>query len=72
MYAEGCINQREGDVITTTQEEDFALYDNLIGKTENEVRVIELVFNERIDEFANMQSFYVDVNTLELIIVQQS
>ncbi|MHB1167021.1 MAG: hypothetical protein ACYC0N_00590 [Carboxydocellales bacterium] len=60
--------EREGAVIETTIEQDFAAFPGLAGRTPEDTGVKELAFGERREEISNMGSWEVDPATEDLII----
>lgn len=64
--------ERQGAVVETTQDEDFASFSQLSGVDQTAVGVIQLSYGDRADEFANMESMSVDLTTKTLTITQKT
>ncbi len=60
--------ERKGSVLETTIQEDFNLYPSLKNRTLKNTRVLQLQYGERVDEFEDLGSYHVSLETQELII----
>lgn len=60
--------ERQGDVIETTQTDDFSTFSELNGKDPSTIVSIQLNFGDRDSEFLNMGSMHVDPSTQVLTI----
>jgi hypothetical protein len=55
--------ERQGDVVETTEAEDFATYPQLSGVDASTVSFLQLDYGARSDEFANLGSTAVDITS---------
>ncbi|WP_328804425.1 hypothetical protein [Paenibacillus apii] len=60
------IGQRSGEVVETTQEQDFEVYQILKERIQETVGVIQLDYNQYIEDFGQCTGYRVNTETLEL------
>ncbi|MFC3749252.1 hypothetical protein [Paenibacillus sp. GCM10012306] len=58
--------ERSGDVVETTQEQDFAAYRALAERTPETVGVLELEYGEYREDFARSNGYRFNLKTLEI------
>ena len=59
--------ERQGDVIETTQDQDFQVYKALVERVPDTVGCIQLIYGEMAEDFAMAESYRVDTATNQLI-----
>jgi len=59
--------EMSGDVVETTQEQDFQIYPILSERNADTIGVIKLDFGSFSEEFASCSGFHVDIETNEII-----
>ncbi|WP_020615734.1 hypothetical protein [Paenibacillus daejeonensis] len=59
--------ERSGDVVETTQEQDFASYTALAERVPETVGLLELEYGELAEDFAQASGYRVDLETGNLI-----
>lgn len=60
------IGERSGSVVETTQEQDFEVYQILKERVPETVGVIQLDYNQYIEDFGQCTGYRVNTETLEL------
>ncbi|AIQ32518.1 MULTISPECIES: hypothetical protein [unclassified Paenibacillus] len=58
--------ERSGDVIETTQEQDFGTYKALAERTPETVGVLELEYGEYSEDFARCNGYRIEPTTLKI------
>lgn len=58
--------ERVGDVMETTEDQDYAAYESLVNRARSTVSVIRLPYGELSNDFSSCTGYTIDVNTEEI------